>query len=108
MPNSNVVGVDGRSSDDDESDVDELGGRFGGVGCVGHVGVFGDRSEKVNDGPGVIVGGCLQLVLGDVERLGSDGSERAVQFFEDLRDCALEESGVCPRQSGRRGNLRLW
>ena len=45
---------DGWASYDDESDIYELGGHFGGIS---HVGVFSDGNEDVDDGPGVIVGG---------------------------------------------------
>ena len=46
VPFSDVTGKDGRSGDDDESDVDELSQHLGGFG---HVGVVVDCGEDVHD-----------------------------------------------------------
>ena len=81
-------------SDDDETDVDPLSGGLDGVGCVGHVGIFRDGSEKVGDGPGMVVGCCFDFGFGDGKGLRSDGSEGAIELGKNLWDRTLEEPGV--------------
>ena len=60
IPFSDVAGKDGRSGDDDESNVDELNWRHGGFGCFGRVGVVIACGEDVHDLFGVVVGCTLQ------------------------------------------------
>ena len=86
VPFSDVAGKDGRSGDEDESNVDELSQHLGGFGRFGHVGIVIDCSEDVHNRFGVVVGCTIQGGLGGGQGLwSSDDSILAVkQFFHDL------------------------
>ena len=97
---SDVAGKDGRSGDDDESDVDELSRHLRGFGRFCHVDAVVDYGEDVNDRFGVVVGCTLQGGLGGGQGLWSNGSVGFEQLFQrNMWDRAFEEPWlVCCHQ----------
>ena len=90
VPFSDVAGKDGRTGDDDESDVDKLSRCLRGFGRFCHVCIVIDGSGDVHDRFGAVVGCTLQgHGLGSGQSLCSDGFEK---LFHDVWDWAFEES----------------
>ena len=103
VPFSDVTGKDGRTGDDDESDVDvdELSWCLGSFNHFGHVCAVIDCGEDVHDRFGVVVDCTLQGGLGGGQSLWSDGSIGFEKLFHDVwEDRAFEESCVVVDEVG--------
>lgn len=94
VPFSNVTGENGRPGDDEESDINQLFGCFGGMGSFSHVGVVVDFSEDGHDGTAMVVGGGFHFGFCGGEGLRSDGSICVEEGLDDVGNGALQESCV--------------
>jgi hypothetical protein len=102
VPFSDVAGKDGRTGDNDKSDVDELSRC---LGSFGHVCVVVDGGEDVHDRFGVVVGCTLQGGLGGGQSLWSDDYIGFKKLFHGEGGWAFEESRVVIDEVGKAASL---